>query len=422
VRHSIVLLALIINMICYTDRVCIAVAGPEMRQAFGFSQVQMGLVFSIFSLSYFLGQTPWGILADRFGSRHIVSFAIAGWSVFTTLTATAWSFVSLLAIRFTFGALEAAFSPSVASAFSRWVPVNERATAFGAFLGGGRLGGAITPPIAGLLVLHYGWRVPFVLFGAFGLVWSVLWYAWYRNSPEEHRSVTPAERALIASTTRGREGSESGAPNTSAPWARLLRSSRLWCLLAAAFGSTFMWQFYITWFPTYLREHRGMSLTESSFYAGLPLLLGVGANWIGGLLTDFVGRRKDDRFARTLIGFVSLTSGAVLMSAGIWCSQPGVAALLMGLAAGAVDLYLGAAWSSATDIGGTSGGAVAGLMNAASNCAGFASPALMGWVLQRSDDWNLGVGTTSVAAVLWLFVNPPYQRKPVPEMAQSGEA
>src|SRR3954469_21617638 len=126
IRWSIVLMALLINMICYTDRVTIAVAGPEMRKAFDFSQAQMGLVFSIFSLSYFLGQTPWGILADRYGSRHIVTFAIPGWSVFTALTATAWSFVSLIAIRFTFGALEAAFSPSVASAFSRWVPVNER--------------------------------------------------------------------------------------------------------------------------------------------------------------------------------------------------------------------------------------------------------------------------------------------------------
>ena len=140
--------------------------------------------------------------------RHIVTFAIAGWSVFTALTATAWSFVSLIAIRFTFGALEAAFSPSVASAFSRWVPVNERATAFGAFLGGGRLGGAITPPIAGLLVLHYGWRIPFVVFGAFGLLWSVLWYAWYRNSPEEHPAVKPPEQALIAKTTHAREASE----------------------------------------------------------------------------------------------------------------------------------------------------------------------------------------------------------------------
>jgi MFS family permease len=421
VRNSIVLLALLINMVCYTDRVCIAIAGPEMRKAFDLSQAQMGLVFSIFSLSYFLGQTPWGMLADRYGSRGIVSFAIAGWSVFTALTASAWSFGSLLAIRFTFGALEAAFSPSVASAFSRWVPVNERATAFGAFLGGGRLGGALTPPIAGLLLLHFGWRMPFLIFGGFGLFWSVLWFLRYRNSPEEHPSITAKEKALIAGTTH-----YAGASKTPVAWRSLLRCSRLWCLLGAAFGSTFMWQFYITWFPTYLREHRGMSLAESSFYASLPLLLGVGANWVGGAITDVIGRRTDDRFARTAVGFVSLVSGALLMSTGIWCAQAGVAALLMGMAAGAVDLYLGAAWSSATDIGGTSGGAVAGMMNAASNCAGFASPALIGWVLQQYNDWNwvlyLGVATTLIASVLWLFVNPRQQKQPLPDLARAEKA
>jgi MFS family permease len=407
VRFSIVLLALLINMVCYTDRVCIAVAGPEMRKAFQLSQTEMGFVFSIFSLSYFLGQTPWGLAADRFGSRGIVTFAIAGWSAFTALTASAWNLVSLLVIRFVFGGMEAAFSPSIASAFSRWVPVNERATAFGAFLGGGRLGGALTPPIAGFLLAHYGWRMPFLAFGAFGILWSVLWFLWYRNSPAEHLYVRPAELQTISAQT-------AAAARTPIPWSRLLRSSRLWCLLLAAFGSTFMWQFYITWFPTYLREHRGMSLSESSYYASLPLLAGVGANWAGGVLTDWIGRRTNDRLARTLVGCFSLTAGALLMSAGIWCPQAGLAALLMGCAAGAVDLYLGAAWSSATDIGGTSGGAVAGLMNAASNCAGFASPALMGLVLDRYHDWNLllslSVGTTLAAAVLWLFVNPARKR------------
>lgn len=416
VRYSIVLLALVINMICYTDRVCIAIAGPEMRKAFGFSQEQMGVVFGIFSLSYFLGQAPWGMLADRRGSRGLISFAIAGWSVFTMLTAAAWSFASLLAIRFTFGALEAAFSPSIASAFSRWVPVSERATAFGAFLGGGRLGGALTPLIAGFFLARYDWRIPFLVFGAVGAIGAVVWFAWYRNTPREHPSVTDAELEVISAGTTSASSGKSVVP-----WHSLLRSSRLWCLLATAFGSTFMWQFYITWFPTYLREHRGMALSESAYYAGLPLLLGMGATWVGGILTDVVGRRTGDRRARTLVGFVSLTGGALLMSAGIWCGQAALAAILMGLAAGAVDLYLGAAWSSATDIGGTSGGAVSGLMNAASNCAGFASPILMGSVLQRSNDWNLvlylSVATTLAAAVLWLFVNPRVRVQAPAELA-----
>lgn len=417
IRHSIVLLALLINMVCYTDRVCIAVAGPEMRKAFDLSQTQMGLVFSIFSLSYFLGQTPWGMLADRLGARGLVSFAIAGWSMFTALTGIAWSFASLLVIRFIFGALESAFSPSIASAFGRWVPLNERSTSFGAFLGGGRLGGAITPPIAAFFLLRYDWRAPFFVFGAFGLLWAVAWYAWYRNQPEQHPRVDRTECQFIA------DGIQASMPgNKPTPWSSLLRSSRLLCLVAAAFGSTFMWQFYITWFPTYLREHRGMSMTEASYYSGLPLLLGMGATWLGGILTDLIGRRTDDRFARTAIGLVSLSGGVILMSAGIWCSQAGLAAILMSFAAGAVDLYLGAAWSSATDIGGASGGAVAGIMNASSNCAGFASPVLMGWVLQQFNNWNavllLGVATTCIAAVLWLFVNPRRQPSTLPAFVE----
>ena len=230
VRFSIVLMALLINMVCYTDRVCLAVAGPDVRKAFGLDQAQMGLVYSIFSLSYFLGQTPWGMLADRQGSRGLISFAVAGWSAFTAITAAAWSFTSLLVIRFVFGGLEAAFSPSVASAFNRWIPVSERATAFGAFLGGGRMGAALTPPLVGFLMLRYGWRVPFVVFGAVGLLWSAAWFFWYRNRPEDHGSVSPAEletiRAGVAVKT---------IATAKTPWKQLLRSSRLWCLLGAAF-------------------------------------------------------------------------------------------------------------------------------------------------------------------------------------------
>ncbi|MFN7934041.1 MAG: MFS transporter [Bryobacteraceae bacterium] len=418
VRYSVVLLALLINMVCYTDRVCIAVAGPEMRKAFDFSQAQMGLVFSIFSLSYFLGQTPWGMVADRYGSRWLVSLAVAGWSVFTIFTAYAWNFVSLMGIRLTFGALEAALSPSVASAFTRWIPLSERSTAFGAFAGGGRLGGAITPPIAGFILMHYGWRTPFIAFGLVGLLGAIAWFYWFRDRPEQHPAVTAAELGRIRA-----ELPPAGKTAEKAPWGQILSSPRLWCLLAAAFGSTFLWQFYITWFPTYLREHRGMSLAQAGYYASIPFLLGVCSTWVGGALTDYIGRRTGDRTARTIIGLISLITAALLMSAGVWCKEAGLAALLMGCAAGAVDLYLGAAWASAIDIGGTSGGAVAGLMNAASNCAGFFSPALMGWVLQTSGDWNfvllLGVGTTAVSAVLWLFVNP--RQAPASRIAMAGE-
>ena len=129
IRYTIVLLALLIDMMSYMDRVCIAVAGPSIEEQFALSKSQMGAVFSIFSLAYFLGQTPWGMVADRLGARGIVTAAILWWSAFTAFTAAAWNYVSLLVVRFIFGAGEAALSPSIASAFSRWVPVAERSSA-----------------------------------------------------------------------------------------------------------------------------------------------------------------------------------------------------------------------------------------------------------------------------------------------------
>ena len=423
-RYSIVLLTLLINLMCYTDRVCVAVAGPEIQEHFGFTPGQMGLVFSIFSLSYFMGQAPWGAVADRFGARWIVALAILGWSLFTGFTGLAWSFASLMVIRFIFGLLEAALSPAVATAFGRWTLPTERATAFGAYLGGGRLGGAITPALATVLMLSLGWRWMFGVFGAVGVIACAAWLYWFRDNPADHPRVNAAEANLLAQSAQpaaARQPRPTGIFNSG-----LLRSGRLWSLLAAAFGSTFMWQFYITWFPTYLREHRGMGPAEVSFYAGLPFFTGMIATWAGGVITDILSRKYHPRFARTIIGLVSLICGALLMFTGVWLDAPGVAALSMGLAAGAVDLYLGAAWSSAVDIGGSSGGAVAGLMNAASNCAGFASPALMGWVLGATGNWNIllsmSAASTLIAALLWTQVNPGGLQRQAPQAAAAEGA
>ena len=409
IRYTIVVLALLIDMMSYMDRVCISVAAPAMRDEFGFTATEMGSVFSIFSLAYFLFLTPWGMLADRFGARGIVSLAIFWWSAFTALTGAAWSLVSLLAIRFIFGAVEAALSPSIASAYKRWIPVSERATAFGAFLSGGRIGGAATPPIAAFLVIQYGWRTMFQTFAIVGVVWVGLWYSWFRNYPKEHAWVNAEELKLI-------EGEEQVEPDRPAvggkgpSWSRLLTSRPLLLLLAVAFGYTFMWQFYITWFPTYLIESRGMSLTQAAGYAGLPFAFGVAANWIGGLLSDALSRKYSPQFGRTSLGFCALILSALTLYVGLYLPDSSAAAIVIALAAGFGDLALGAFWASAVAIGGAAAGAVSGLMNSASNFGGFVSPVLMGWIYERWNNWNTvllaGVFTNTVAAFLWLGVNP----------------
>ena len=404
VRYSIVALATAVNLLCYADRTAIAVAAPVLQKELGFAPARMGLIFGIFSLSYALGQTPWGMAADRFGSRLIIAGSILAWSAFTTFTGLARSFISMLAIRFSFGGLEAALSPSTAVAFTRWTPDTERSTSFGVFLSGGRLGAALTPPLAVLLLLRFGWRAMFVIIGLMGIPAALVWLFWFRDDPTMHSFVNSGEGEMLA------PGVAANATRERVSWSALLRSSRLWNLLAVSFTTTFLWQFYITWFPTYLIQKRGLPLKEASYYAGLPFLFGVAGAWVGGIGTDLLSRRVGVRRARLWVGCVGLTLTASLMLMGVLLQVPRPGALVMALAAFTADLYIGATWSSAVEIGGAAAGAVAGLNNAVSNCAAFASPVLMGMVLQWNGSWNTilvaGICSTYLGAFLWSKVNP----------------
>jgi ACS family glucarate transporter-like MFS transporter len=170
-----------------------------------------------------------------------------------------------------------------------------------------------------------------------------------------------------------------------------------------------MWQFYITWFPTYLTEERGFELAQAGFIAGLPFAFGVAANWAGGLLTDYLCRRMPPSRARRLVGFGALLASGALMLTGLLTPWAMPGALLMASAAFAGDMMLGPFWSSTVAIGGSAGGTAGGLANAASNLGGFVSPVLIGWALDVWGDWTavlvLTVAANFAASGLWWFAN-----------------
>jgi MFS transporter, ACS family, glucarate transporter len=372
-------------MVSYIDRSCISVAAPSMRRQFNLSSTQMGFVFSSFFLSYALLQAPWGMMADRHGPRKIVAFAILAWSAFTALTGAATDYFLLLAIRFVFGGMEAALIPSIASAFSRWLSDKWRTTGFGIFLSGGRLGGALAPLIASFLVLRHGWRLAFVFIALLGVLAAWAWLAVTSDAPSSF--------SVSVDTV------QSGPRHFS--W-------RMLALLLSVFGYTLMWQFYSTWYPTYLVERRGFSLAQAASYAAVPFLLGIGSNWVGGLACDIVGRRVGMARARAVLGCLFLVSASILFYCGI-VAPARTAPWLLAAAAGVGDLFLPMAWSAATDLGGASAGAVGGWMNSASNLGGFLSPIFLGAAIERWKNWDgvlfLWVGAVILAAIFWLPAN-----------------
>src|ERR671925_411550 len=156
-RFSLLRFAFALSVVTYLDRVCIATAATAIREDLHLTAVQMGWVFSAFTLAYAIFEIPSGWLGDTIGPRKVLTRIVLWWWAFTMATGLAWNFVSLLCFRFLFGAGQAGAFPNTSRSFSRWFPMNEQGRAHGIVFMGTRLGGALAPPLVIALIGKTGW-------------------------------------------------------------------------------------------------------------------------------------------------------------------------------------------------------------------------------------------------------------------------
>src|SRR5687767_15739580 len=179
VRLRVLGFAFALTAITYLDRICISAAAPFIMRDLSLTALEMSFVFSAFTLAYSVFEVPSGWLGDVKGPRRVLTRIVLWWSAYTMLTGAAQGLRSLVVIRFLFGAGEAGAFPNMARSFATWFPARERGMANGVLFFGSRLGGALTAPLALVLVRAWGWRLAFVAFGAVGVLWALVWYRRY---------------------------------------------------------------------------------------------------------------------------------------------------------------------------------------------------------------------------------------------------
>jgi ACS family glucarate transporter-like MFS transporter len=418
VRRRVLQFAFGLAVVTYLDRICISAAAPFMMRELNLSVVQMSIVFSAFTLAYSIFEIPSGWLGDIRGPRSVLTRIVLWWSAFTMLTATARGYISLIIIRFLFGAGEAGAFPNMARAFSRWFPLIERGKANGFLFFGSRLGGAFAPMLALLLIRHWGWRSSFLVFGLLGVFWAFAWCRWYRNEPAEHPSVSAEElawirqdetRALMKEIPPGPRVARSETPR-SIPWRQIVANRNLMTICAMYFAYGYGLYFYFTWLPTYLITVLGFSAAASGIFAGLPFLLAGTANLFGGWLTDRLARLFGLKIARSWLGFVSFSGSAILLLLATQAQGRVGKAWLLALALASADLALSACWAVCLDIGKDHAGVVTGLMNTFGNLGGFLAPLVLGYAVTRWQSWTMPFYIASAVyaagAICWLAVDP----------------
>jgi len=402
-RYSVVILAIGLAILSYVQRVAISQAAGPISLDLHLSKQQMGLIFGAFGLSYALFEIPMGLLGDRMGVKRVLMQIVLAWSAFTALTGAAWNVVSLYVTRFLFGAGEAGCFPNLTRMLSAWLPARERVTAQALMWAFARWGGAATPPLALLCITWFGWRWAFVSFAALGFVWCIIFLIWFKDDPAQHRAVNAAELKML-------ESSRILTTHTAGQrhWMSLLLTPQVLVLGLQYFCFSYVWYFYITWLPTYLREGRSQPPTRAAALAVLPLLFGG----FGSLTTGLAPMR----LPRRTIAFCGFLGTAILLFVFTHIESVVLAMFAMGLASFCSDLTMPISWDACVEIGGPYTATVAASMNMLGNLAGFAAPVVGGVILERTGgNWNILIYTMAVAAIVsalcWLYINPELARR-----------
>jgi len=408
-RHGVLGFLSMLTVITLLDRVCISVAGPRMQEALNIGPAGWGWVTGAFTLSYAAFEIPSGALGDRIGPRRVLTRIVLWWSTFTSLTGTVTGFYPLLLTRFCFGMGEAGAFPNASIAVARWFPTHERGRAFGFTLMSSQLGGAIAPLLVVPIQMRYGWRAPFFVFGGLGVVWSIVWYLWFRDSPSEKAGVTQAEleetRGLVPKAHHG------------LPWGIALRSGNLWAALGIAACYMYTLYFFQSWFHTYLVKGRGYSENDL-LLSTLPFLVGACANCTGGLASQALVRKLGLKWGRRSIGVLGLGSAALFTVAAVLTPQWLLALIFLSLIYGGVTFQQPMMFAVCLDIGGEYAGAVTGVMNTAAQIASFVSSVAFGYLVEHYGNYDVPfypmVALLAIGTLLWLKVDPTEKLIPKP--------
>jgi sugar phosphate permease len=405
-RYRVVALATGLAMITHLDRACIATLAPGITRDLGLTTVQMGWVFTVFQLAYASFEIPTAWWADRRGTRSVLARIVLWWSCLTAATGAAFSYPIMLAVRFLFGVGEAGAWPCAARTFSRWIPARERGTVQGIFFAGAHLVGGLTPALV-LWMLHFlTWRQIFFCFGALGVAWTAIWLAWFRDDPSQHPAVNAAELETIVEERLPDSPHSAGGEY----WRRLLGSRNMIALCVMYIPNCMIFYFCITWLPTYLKQQHGFDAARLGIFAGLPLLVSMPGDLLGGFATDRLVARYGLGLGRAGLGAIAYALAGIALLSAAATSAPILAASLIALATGLTMFTLGAAWGTVIEVGRNHVSVVGAAMNSAGNLAAMLNPLIVAYSVQWLGSWNVPLYLMGVlflaGAGCWTLVDP----------------
>jgi ACS family hexuronate transporter-like MFS transporter len=382
----------------YIDRQVLGILSKDLQSAFNWTEIDYGNIVAAFNAAYALGLLLAGRLMDRFGTKIGYSVALIFWSLAAMAHALARSAFGFGMARSALGLGEAGNFPAAIKTVAEWFPKKERAFATGIFNAGSNVGAIVAPLTVPWIALNYGWRWAFIMTGAIGFLWLVLWIPMYAR-PEVHPRVKKAELAYIQSDPPDRRAAK-------IPWVQLIPHRQTSAFAIAKYMTDPIWWFYLYWIPNFLRQNHGLDLST----IGPPLIViylvadigSIGGGWLS---SNFIKRGWTiNRGRKTAMLICALAVTPIFFAANV--KSLWLAVGLIGLAAAAHQGWSANLFTTASDMFPRRAvGSVVGIGGMSGAIGGATMAVATGYILQSTGgNYRIVFGIAGTAYLLALVI------------------
>jgi len=343
-RWVVAFMFFIVYMIAGADRANIGVVVPFIKEDFHLSNVDIGLLASLFYITYALVQIPIGLAYSKFGIGKILSLSMILTSISTLFIGLASNIFQLKLARALLGASEGPINIGIISIINRWFPAKEKGLATGIFMSSIKFAPAFVPPLCALIIMQWGWREVFYIFSIPGIIIAILWLFFIKDDPTESKYCNEQERSYITNNEEteiinGVNSIKDQKSNRFGLLDKFIRTKKVsllnsnkeiilsWNNWACAIGYGLMVGItysIMTWVPTYLIDEKKLSILSMGLVASSPWIGAIIGNILGGLISDRVFNKR-----RKPVMLITTFSTVIMMY--ILISMPSIPVLIAAL-------------------------------------------------------------------------------------------
>jgi ACS family hexuronate transporter-like MFS transporter len=282
-RWTICALVFFATTVNYLDRQVISLLKSTLSspENFNWNDGDYTNIELAFKIAYAIGFLLAGRFIDRIGTKIGYALATLIWSLAAMGHALARGVTGFMVARSVLGISEAGNFPAAIKTVAEWFPKKERALATGVFNSGTNIGAIVAPLTVPIMTQAWGWQWAFIITGAFGLSWLILWFIYY-EVPQKQKRLSQAEYDYIQSDIDEKEDKETIGPRLS--WKKIIWYKQTWAFAIGKFLTDPIWWFYLFWLPDFLESQYGLKGTAVSLPVALVYTMSafgsIGGGWI----------------------------------------------------------------------------------------------------------------------------------------------